>query len=762
EFIEADCGHVFLLTNKGAILSTVREWTAEGVQPQFDESHQMPFENYPWIRPQLLAFQPVAIRDVAAMPPEAHAEQLACARIGIRAFLLVPMVGRGALVGFLGFNMVGGPRGWEPADTELLQVVGEMVANAFLRCDEMNELQKSEERLRLTLESTTDGMWDYDFVNKSIFLSDSAARILGVESNKSSLSTNSLGNRIHPEDRGIVQTCFRDHLMGRSQRFEAEVRISIAENEWRHLFCRGMIVSWHDDQPTRMLGTVMDVSELRQSERSRLETEEKYRHLFEMETDAIFVIDDRDYILEANAATEDLYGYSRQYLLGMKFSGLVHTLSSEHESTAPSATGSALFFQTHIHCEGSFIPVEISMRRIPWQGKDVRIAAVRDISERLQAQQAIEAQRQFLKAVIDAEPSMIAVYDRDHRVMLVNNAVCDFLDKADNELLGRTGQELFPSIYTVESFRREDRELYAGRLERTDCEYKIQNFRGDTRWVRLIRLPLRDKDGHITAILSVGINLTEEKQLKAELLRTGQLASLGELAAGLAHEINNPVNGIINYAQMLMDMIEDGGMVDETGSRFLGKIITEGERIARLAHGVLGFARTQLKEEQPCSVGEAARSVLELVESRLLRDGIQLSVDMSPDLPPVNCVAWELQQVLMNLVSNAHYALNERFPGHDPNKRLAITAAAGHAAQGPTVVVTVEDNGAGIEDALLDDVLDPFFTTKPPGQGTGLGLSICHSIIREHHGSLEFEKPEQGGARVVVTLPAIPDDRNKA
>ncbi len=762
EFLEADRGYVMLLEDQGASFTITHEWVAEGVAPVKNRLQHVSFDLFPWIREKLFALQPVSIPFAPDLPQEAQAERSEFKQQKILSLLLVPMVGRGSLVGFFGFDMVRGRRDWEPADTELLQIVAEMMANAIVRFEDMNALQESEERLRLTLEATTDGVWDYDVINQTMLLSESAMHMIGWESKRID-NIEALWNRIHPEDIQHVKKRFSEHAAGKAHRFEAELRIALPNSDWRHLFCRAMIVSRNGTEPKRMLGTIVDVGELRRAERSRRETEQKYSHLFEMETDAIFVIDDaEDTILEANAATEDMYGYSRDYLLGMKFKDLAHETAIIPDNARLRGKETAMLFQTHTHCDGSSIPVEISMRRIPWQGKDVRIAAVRDISEHLRAQHAIESQRLFLKEVIEAIPYMITVRDRNRRIMLANAAVCRFHGRNEEDLLGLTPGELAPMVCEDESYRTPEDDLYAGKLDRADGEHKLLNCQKETRWLRIIRVPLRNAEGQVTAVLGVGIDLTEEKQLRAELVRTGQLASLGELAAGLAHEINNPVNGIINYAQVLLDLIDDTGNLDEAASQFLNKIISEGERIARLAHGVLGFARSHASSQPPCSVHGAVGSVIELVQSRLSRDGINLAVDIPDDIPPVNCVNWELQQVLMNLISNARFALNERFPAHEPEKRLSISASLSESPEEPAVIITVEDRGSGIEPSLLGDVFDPFFTTKPEGEGTGLGLSICHSIVREHHGSLVLEQPEEGGTRVVVTLPVVPEAHSGA
>ncbi|QJT08972.1 PAS domain S-box protein [Oceanidesulfovibrio marinus] len=756
DFLGADRGRIILVDEAGDTLAASHLWTANDVQPKARELQDMPFGYFPWVREQLLASQTVEILDVSALPQEAEAEQTICAKRSAQSVLLVPMICRDRCMGFLEFDSVRGKRRWTREEKEQLTAAAEIMAAALMRHEELTRLRANEERLRLTMEATTDGVWDYDTKTRDIILSDKAAALLGLDSTSIKNGVYFLLERIHPDDIQSIQDQFHAHMTNQQPRFEGVCRIAVPSGEWRHVCVRGMIVSWRGRQPLRILGTIEDVGRLREAELNRMETEKKYRQLFEMETDAIFVIDDADgTILEANAATEDMYGYSRQYLLGMPFESLAtRPAPISEESDNLHGEGRAMLQLAHKHCDGTTIPVEISMRRIPWQGRSVRIAAVRDISDRLRAQEAIDRQRRFLKTVIDAEPSMILVRDRSRRVMLANVATCQFYDRSEEQLLGRTGRELLPSLYYSEPFSNEDDLLYAGQLDQVDNEYKVKDRSDNQRWLRIIRRPLRDADDNVTALLSVGIDLTEAKQLKAELVRTGQLASLGEIAAGLAHEITNPVNGIINYAQVLIDMLEDDGTVTDSGSQFLGKIITEGERIAHLAHGVLGFARNYSNTRMPCAMDTMVGSVLDLVDSRLIRDGIKLTVDIPANLPAVHCVHWEFQQVLLNLISNARFALNERYPKPHPDKRLFITARQENTGADRKVVIMVEDHGTGIDPAHINDVFDPFFTTKPVGEGTGLGLSISRSIILDHDGTLALEQPEGGGTRVRITLPA--------
>jgi len=261
--------------------------------------------------------------------------------------------------------------------------------------------------------------------------------------------------------------------------------------------------------------------------------------------------------------------------------------------------------------------------------------------------------------------------------------------------------------------------------------------------------PLKQNEGNYGAALLLARDLTEEQQMKAEAVRAAQLASIGELAAGVAHEINNPINGIINYAQILIDANE----ITES-NHFLHNIIKEGRRIAGITKNLLDFSRKREESPEIVQLPELMRRCIELIEHQYQINGIALSEEYDRELPPMYCNPQHLQQVFLNVFSNARYALNERYPTMHVDKRITIQGSP-HERDGRHYVrVAITDYGTGIEHDLMDRLMDPFFSTKSKGEGTGLGLSISHSLIRENEGHLRIKSEWGKWTTVIIDLPA--------
>lgn len=230
----------------------------------------------------------------------------------------------------------------------------------------------------------------------------------------------------------------------------------------------------------------------------------------------------------------------------------------------------------------------------------------------------------------------------------------------------------------------------------------------------------------------------ERREAQAQVLQSSKLAAIGELAAGVAHEINNPVNGIMNCADILTDALENGSKEHE----FAGLIRSESDRIAAIVKNLLNFARHDETESSPASVCDIAVSVLSLCKKKIEMSGVHLEMNVPEDLPRIECRSEQIQQVLMNIIMNALYALDERYPGHDPAKVLSIEARTLQANGQSILRIAVTDSGTGIPQSDRRRIFDPFFTTKGPDQGTGLGLAVSLEIMTKHGGALTVESEE--------------------
>ncbi len=247
-----------------------------------------------------------------------------------------------------------------------------------------------------------------------------------------------------------------------------------------------------------------------------------------------------------------------------------------------------------------------------------------------------------------------------------------------------------------------------------------------------------------------GQDITARRTLEAQLVQSQKLESIGTLASGVAHEINNPIMGIMNYAQLIQDEMDEESPLREYAS----EIMVETDRVATIVKNLLGFAREDTQTDcNPTRMVDIVNGVLSLVGTVMKHDQITLTIDVPKDLPQLSCHSQQIQQVLMNLLTNARDALNEKYARADKDKIVRISAQLISDIGHRYVRITIEDHGGGIAPEVHERMFDPFFTTKPKDKGTGLGLSISHGIVRDHGGQLSVESEPGQWTRFHLDLP---------
>jgi len=329
----------------------------------------------------------------------------------------------------------------------------------------------------------------------------------------------------------------------------------------------------------------------------------------------------------------------------------------------------------------------------------------------------------------------------DQRVLDANKRVCQILDLPQQNCIDRDIRELFRRTSSP------DLALAPNGHSSTERELTVQTARGQSRPISLTFTPL-SAGGEEMMIMSVR-DLTVRKKLEAEreemqrqLYQSSKLASIGELSAGVAHEINNPLNGVINFAQLLKD---EERPRSEFEQQMIDGIIDESDRIAQIVRGLLTFARADTHELRPVHLGEAIKTSIALFGRQFEKDDITVEIDLEPDLPFVHADSSRLRQVVVNMISNAHHALK----GSSAQRKLFKIGAR---RVGEIVRVEFYDNGAGIRREDLNKVFDPFFTTRRETGGTGLGLSISFGIIRDFGGTIRVESEEGKFTRFIIEL----------
>ena len=252
------------------------------------------------------------------------------------------------------------------------------------------------------------------------------------------------------------------------------------------------------------------------------------------------------------------------------------------------------------------------------------------------------------------------------------------------------------------------------------------------------------ENGRVTGVLGIARDVTEERLLLEQAIRQDKMAAMGELVGGVAHEVNSPLTSILAYAQVL----ERGVLEGEERQTAIETIGKEARRAARIVGKLLAFARQGGPERMPSDINQVVRDTIDLRRYALKMQEIKLTVSLAPDLPMVEADPFQLQQVFINLLSNAEQAVGD-MPGE---RRITVSTEV----RGDRLVATISDNGPGIAPETLPHIFNPFFTTKPRGSGTGLGLSISDGIIHEHRGTLRVRSEPGAGATFEIELPLQP------
>jgi PAS domain S-box-containing protein len=364
--------------------------------------------------------------------------------------------------------------------------------------------------------------------------------------------------------------------------------------------------------------------------------------------------------------------------------------------------------------------------------------------ENAQLYEALRASELRWRSLVEQLPDYVVLVDRHGKVEFVNRSA-----RVDAEQIQRSPLELL----TPESQRRAGVAL--AQLFATGGQQAIEvegtNEDGSSHAFAVRMAPIMMERGVERAIV-VASDISERKQLEAQIRQQQRLESIGTLAAGVAHEINNPVQGIMNYAELIAGSKD----ISPTVREFAKEIEHETERVATIVRNLLRFSRQEqhesLEQATPAAVVEGTVSLLRAV---LRRSQIRLELRIPDDLPRLCCRPQQIQQVVMNLVTNARDALDQRFRGYHEHKRVDIEAEAFERDGAAWVRIRVSDQGGGVPEEVAARIYDPFFTTKGRDRGTGLGLAVSHGIVREHGGVLLLHNRPGVGASFVIELPGL-------
>jgi PAS domain S-box-containing protein len=489
---------------------------------------------------------------------------------------------------------------------------------------------------------------------------------------------------------------------------------------------------FYDGRPA-LQAILEDVTQRKQTEQALKDSEERYRTLVEGANDAVFLETFDGHIVDVNTKARQLLGHTRDELLHLTMANLVYQDDShpEEEEKEEGEAGQHRE-ETMVRKDGSRVPVEVNTSILRLKGEKYLMSVVRDITQRKEKElrqkhleQAIIESKKRLMAVFDGIMSPLTITDLDHNIIMVNKATASLFNDKIPRLLGRKCYEAFrkenepcPNCPVTETIR-------TGKPSHRLSTNPIVN-----RTLEEYTFPIFDASGNLSLIINYGIDVTDKIKMERQLVQADKMASLGTLAAGIAHEIRNPMATINLNTQILLRDLN----LDEEHQVYMLDIQKEVKKIERIISEILEFSKPRPAHLVESNINEVVLSVHELTRVQLRKDDLRVHFNLNDSLPAVLIDPAQVSQVVINLVINAMQAMPE---GGD----LSITTQLDPSTR--RVELLVSDTGVGIPPDNLSKIFDPFFTNKP--EGTGLGLAIARQILEKNQAAIHVSSKKGKG-----------------
>ncbi|MFL5560718.1 MAG: PAS domain S-box protein [Gemmatimonadaceae bacterium] len=623
------------------------------------------------------------------------------------------------------------------ADARVLHRLAEQVAVAVVNARLFEEVTLLGERHRRVVETANDAIVITDLDRRIAFANPAAEALFGRGGDLLGVH---VADTVAPEMRDEVGAHERAGFAGEPQRYDSVVLRPGGERRYVAVSTAPLR---EGEKITGTVASLRDVTAERRARDAMSQSEARYRHLVESASDAIYTLDVRGAITSANEATCLLSGRKSEELLGRSILPLVREedVDEVRHNFRLALSGESRRYDAHIVTPaGEERLVSVTNTPIRHGGAVLGVLGVaRDITADRARAEALERSEARYERLVESAADSIFTLDRDFRFTAVNRALEQSTGRDRATLIGHSVLELCDQrdCAIMEEVLRQ---TLAG--ERPRVEVRLIGADGEPRPASLIAAPILER-GEVVGALGIVRDVTDEKRLVEQLLQQEKLAAIGQLVSGVAHELNNPLAGLLAFSQLLMSQDEP----TEERRRAVESINHEARRASKIVRNLLTFARRHQPERQATDINRIVTDTVELRNYALRVARIDLVLNLDQSLPPTWADPFQLQQVVLNLLTNAEQAMEE---WSGPRTICFETLM-----RDDTLVLRVVDSGPGIDERSMDKIFTPFYTTKAVGKGTGLGLSISDGIIREHGGRILAESVPGAGATFTVELPRI-------
>ncbi len=512
-----------------------------------------------------------------------------------------------------------------------------------------------------------------------------------------------------------------------------------------------------DIAPPVFTGFIRDLTQRKQAEAARRAAEDKFRQLVERSLVGIYIIQDGRFAY-VNPRMEEIFGYTAGEMTSQPLSDFIveqdHAMAMENlRKRIAGEVESVRYHLRMLRKDGAIVQAEVHGGRSEYQGRPAVMGTLLDVTGQMETIEALRESEGRFRQLAENIDEGFWMTTPDRRQMLYISPVYAHIWGRSCESLHQSPEEWIEAVHPNDRARVQEA-FFTNELKNTcDVEFRIIRPDGSVRWVRDRAFPVRDADGNLLRIVGITEDITEHKDLEAQVFRSQRVESLGTLASGIAHDLNNILTPILMSSTILTEMLAE----DSEAAPMIETINLSAQRGSDIVKQILTFALGVEGERISLPPHRLAKDLLKMARETFPK-GIEITSDLPEDLWLVTGDPTQLHQVLLNLLVNARDAIKDRGMINLMAENIMLdeelVAMFPGTRPGPHVKFAVSDTGSGIPREVLDKIFDPFFTTKEQGKGTGLGLSTVMGIVKSHGGCVTVYSEPGKGTKFEIHLPA--------
>jgi len=648
------------------------------------------------------------------------------------------------------------------------------------------DLKISEERYKLAVEGSNAGIWDYNIESGEIYYSDRFNEMAGYKPQEMQDTVETAFNRIHPDHRDKAILALNQHLERKTPYYSIDYLGQTKSGEYRWFQARGKAIWDENGNATRVAGSFIDIHDQKEAGEKIIKSEERFKQLMEQSPLAMELLSPDGKINSVNSAWKKLWKVSDEE--AAKTIEKYNMLSDPQlEKLGVMEEVKKAFKGKHIimppvkydtgQAKDDFGIKELKSFRSPWVqchlntvkdangAIDYVVNTYVDITDLKETEETLGKSEERYRHLVEHSPLSVAVLSPDGKIIQVNAAwkkLWGFNDKEAAEVMASYNyfddKQIKDLGYAPLLERASKGEniimpLIEYELKQTIEDLKLEEIKSHVRWIQTHVFSVKNANGEIDSIVGINMDLTEFKRVEKEvqqqhnvLSRIDRASRMGQLTGSIAHELNQPLTGILSNAQAAELMLKNKRWDEADFKEILAEIISDTKRAGDVIRNLRALFQKQKIDVFPIEINTTLKEVENLLHSEFVIKDIDLTIQDAPSLPMIMGNSIQIQQVLVNLIMNGIQAMD--FMEREERKLLIIISSDANE-----VKVLVEDKGKGIKPEIIDRIFEPLATWKP--DGTGMGLAISNNIIATHGGRMFAENRAHGGARVGFTIPVI-------